>query len=172
MSQKGSSRGHFGIGAYRLKYDTNFGTLLRTAKVMGADYVFTINKRCRGQNSSVGHENHIPQFHFDTVEDFEAAMPEDAKIVGIEQSNHSRKLERFNHPNQAVYLLGAEDYGLVDEAKEVVDVEVEIPATNCLNVSVAGSVAIYDRILKESVNFETPSYMEKADLDTLFAEDI
>ena len=41
--------GYFGIGVMGLKYDDNYGTLLRTAQVFGADFIFIIGRRYKKQ---------------------------------------------------------------------------------------------------------------------------
>ena len=52
------------------------------------------------------------------------------------------------HPERAVYLLGSETDGLSPEALEHCADVVQIPGEFSLNVSVAGSIVLYDRLLK------------------------
>lgn len=49
---------------------------------------------------------------------------------------------------QACYLLGAEDNGLTKEAISKCQELVYLPGERSLNVAVAGSIVLYDRISK------------------------
>ena len=46
-------RGYVGIGIYNGKRTYNFGALVRTARVFGADFVFSVGHRNPGEASSV-----------------------------------------------------------------------------------------------------------------------
>jgi tRNA G18 (ribose-2'-O)-methylase SpoU len=67
--------------------------------------------------------------------------------VETKQPN-SVSLVSFDHPDRAIYLLGAEDRGLSQEALEISDHIVEIPTKYCLNVASTGSIILYDRLSK------------------------
>jgi tRNA G18 (ribose-2'-O)-methylase SpoU len=54
----------------------------------------------------------------------------------------------FKHPERCIYLLGAEDSGLTKEAINKCHEIIILPGTFCLNVSVAGSIVLFDRIQK------------------------
>lgn len=141
------NRGYTGIGIYKSKFKTNIGTLVRSARAFGADFCFTIGKRYRGEVSSVGHDDHIPIFHFSEYEEMLRCSPDNCKVIGIEISGDSTSLEHFSHPERAVYLLGAEDEGIPQRIMDRIDI-VSIPTDWCLNVSTAGSIALYDRKAK------------------------
>lgn len=156
-----SDRGYFSIGIYGVKYSVNIGTLIRSARSMGANSVYTIGKRYEGQASAVGHDKHIEMMHFEDYDDFRSSMApfrganigEGANIIAVE-TDSATTLPQLSHPEKAVYLLGAEDKGLPEHILEDVDRVVSIPSEWCLNVSVAGSIAMYDRILKERLGGE------------------
>ncbi len=138
------NRGYFGIGIYHTKTEYNIGTLWRSANIFGASFIFTIGKRYKAQNSdTLKTERHIPLYHYDTFEEFR--RPYDCQLVGIEQCDSSVNLATFNHPQRAIYLLGAEDHGLpkkiLDECQHVIHVDTK----TCLNVAVAGSIIMYER---------------------------
>lgn len=69
-------------------------------------------------------------------------------LVGVELTGEARPLEKFKHPRRCVYLLGAEDHGLSNAAIEKAHYLVKFRSTLSLNVSVAGSIVMYDRGLK------------------------
>lgn len=145
-------RGFCGIGIYRPKTEVNVGTLVRSARAFGADFVFTIGERYRRSPSAVKHERHLPVLHFESLEAFRDCMPrnDDTRIVAVEITEDSSSLPTFTHPERAIYLLGAEDDGLPPEALKGCNV-VEIPGKYCLNVGVAGSIVLYDRVAKSGV---------------------
>ena len=69
-------------------------------------------------------------------------------LVGVELAESAVPLETFKHPRRCVYLLGAEDHGLSNEAIEKSHHLVKFSSTLSLNVSVAGSIVMYDRRMK------------------------
>jgi dTMP kinase len=60
----------------------------------------------------------------------------------------AKNLKEANHPKRAVYVLGAEDYGIPEEIMKGYQ-KVFIDTTFCLNVAVAGSIVLYDRDYKK-----------------------
>ena len=113
-----STRGYVGIGVYGSKDETNIGTLVRTVHAMGGTFVFTVGRRYESQPSAVGQDRHIPILNFESVEALVDAMPSEARLICVELDASSRALHTFTHPEQAVYLLGAEDRGLPDSILE------------------------------------------------------
>jgi len=91
---------------------------------------------------------HIPTFIYKDFEDFNSHRPHDCKLVGIELMDTATPIKDFKHPKQACYLLGAEDNGLTKEAIAACQELVYLPGTRSLNVSVAGSIVLFDRIQK------------------------
>lgn len=142
-----TTRGYVGIGVYRSKFAVNVGTLVRSAHAMGGTFVYTVGRRYESEPSAVGQDRHIPALHFESVESLTAAIPDDATLVCIEVAPSARPLHSFVHPERAVYLLGAEDDGLPDDAVTA-HPTVEVPSEWPLNVATAGSVVLYDRLVK------------------------
>jgi len=148
------NRGYFGIGIYHIKNKVNIGTLWRSAYIYGASFVFTIGRRYEKQSSdTIKAYRHIPLWHFDDFEDFIKHSPYNTQIICIEITDNAYSLDNFCHPERAIYLLGAEDYGI---PKSILRgrIKVYIPTARqfCLNVAVAGSVVMYDRFVKEGEN--------------------
>lgn len=155
-------RGFCAVGVYQPKTGINVGTLWRTAHAMGADIIFTVQARfppeafknivaadrALGQPSDTPQTwRHMPYLRFDSVEDLRACMVT-ATLVGVELDPGSVPLAGFRHPERAVYLLGAEDHGLPRAVREQCGCLVQLPGAYCLNVAVAGSIALYDRTAK------------------------
>lgn len=143
-------RGYFGIGVWHPKTDVNVGTLWRSASSFGAAFIFTVGRRYKEQASDTGKSRlHTPLFHFDELDDLLAHLPHACPLVGLEEDDRSRDLRAFTHPERACYLLGAEDHGLpssvMDACHHVLQIE---GASMCLNVAVAGSIVLWDRVAR------------------------
>lgn len=151
-------RGFFGIGVYRPKNSTNLGTLLRSSKEFGASFIYTIEARCihnvtselvlQPSNTNKAHK-HIPFFAFPTLKEF--ILPSDCQLVGVELTPNALDIREFYHPTRACYILGAEDDGLSDEViGHCTGGLIHIPTPGPLNVAVAGSIIMYDRLIQQS----------------------
>lgn len=144
-------KGYFGIGCLNMKTSMNYGTLFRTAQVFGADFIFLIGSRFKPQPSDTQHSwKHIPTFIYDDFADFNKHRPYDCKLIGIEITESATLLSDFKHPKQACYLLGSEDNGLTKESLSACQEVIYLPGKRSLNVSVAGSIVLYDRISRKS----------------------
>jgi tRNA (guanosine-2'-O-)-methyltransferase len=142
-------QGFFGIGIQNGKTPENLGVLWRSAQNMGASFIFTIGNRYAKQacdtHKAVGA---MPYFHYETFDDFFNNLPKGARLVGVELDEKAVQLETFTHPRRCVYLLGAEDHGLSNTAIEKSHHLVKFKSELSLNVSVAGSIIMYDRQAK------------------------
>lgn len=77
------------------------------------------------------------------------ALPFACPLVAVECIEGATKLYKFEHPERAVYLLGPEDGSLPADALRQCHRTLVIPgASHCLNVSVAASIVMYDRVSK------------------------
>lgn len=148
ISRKRNARGYFGIGICYAKKEANIGTLMRSAYCFGANFIFTVGRRYTRQASDTVHcAKWLPCYHYENIAELRDKMPQDCMLIGIEQSDKSLDLGNYAHADRAVYLLGAEDHGLPEKDIAVCDEVIQIPGTSrCLNVSVAGSIVLYDRI--------------------------
>lgn len=145
------NRGYFAVGVYHPKTEANIGSLYRTAHLYGAAFVFTVGHRYQRQATDTPKTPlHTPLFHFATVDDLVEHLPHGAPLVGIELDPRGRSLPDYDHPDRAVYLLGAEDRGLPQHVIDQCHSIVEIPSVEpqSMNVAVAGSIVIYDRHVK------------------------
>lgn len=142
-------KGYFGIGCLNMKNSLNYGTLFRTAQILDADFVFLIGCRFKQQVSDTMKSwRHVPTFIYKDFADFNEHRPYECRLIGIEMVEEARKLSDFIHPKQACYLLGAEDDGLTDEAIGGCQEIIYLPGPRSMNVSVAGSIVLYDRFVK------------------------
>ena len=146
---KGMKKGYCGIGIFNPKTTINMGTLWRSAHLFGVDFIFTIGERYKRQpTDTLKSFRHVPLFNFKDWEDFIQHIPMKGEIVIVEQSE-SHQLGEFAHPKQAIYVLGAEDYGIPEKYwKGHLVVNIPTEQISSLNVAVAGSIVLYDRYIQ------------------------
>lgn len=143
-----SKRGYFGIGIWNYMHEVNIGTLFRSAYALGADFIYTIGRAYRKQSSdTVYSARHLPLMNYPSIDDFLAHLPKMARLISVEIAPNAFKLSTFVHPERAIYLLGSEGQTLPQRILEK-SLVVQIPSSVCLNVSVCGSIVLYDRISK------------------------
>jgi tRNA G18 (ribose-2'-O)-methylase SpoU len=141
--------GYYGIGVLNPKSSENWGTLYRTAQILDADFIFIIGARFKIQASdTMNSSKHIPLFEYKDFTDFNDHRPFGCKLIGIEITDKAIPIHKFIHPKQGCYLLGAEDYGLTEQAIEQCQEIVFLEGERSMNVSVAGSIVLYDRHVK------------------------
>ena len=145
-----ANRGYFGIGIINSKDEANIGTLWRSANIFGAQFIFTIGKRYpkKQATDTMQTPRHVPLFEYNTWDDFKNNIPRGCEIIAVELDEKSKPIENMKHPQQAIYLLGAEDKGIPLEILQDCTRIIQLPGEHCLNVSTAGSIIMYDRILK------------------------
>lgn len=144
---KNPDNGYVGIGIYNVKRTHNFGALIRTARVFGANFVFSVGSRNPREGSSIGSELTLPLFHFETLAAFVASIPVNARLVCVELTPGAQDIRSYQHPPRAVYLLGPEDGTLPSDLMRAHDTLI-LPGAYPLNVAMAGTVVLYDRALK------------------------
>ena len=142
-------RGYFGIGVYRPKCEDNVGTLWRSAYQLGAAFIFTIGRRYKPQSSdTLDTWKHIPLHNYGNWDSFMETVPTNAQVVLVETGG--RELTAYQHPQRALYVLGAEDDGFPSDIISRHKTVLTIPHTRIAsyNVAVAGSIVLYDRLVK------------------------
>ncbi len=143
------NRGYFEIGVWHPKTEQNIGTLWRSAYQLGASGIFTIGRRYQKQASDTCSTfKHVALRNYENLDELFAVLPYSAPLVAIEMGG--KPLEKFWHPERAVYLLGAEDHGLPDVVLSRCHMVVSL---NCVrvafyNVAVAGSIVMYHRLMQ------------------------
>ena len=149
-----NKKGYCAIGVYRGKTEHNIGTLWRSAFILGAAYIFTVENKYKKQSSDVVRAwSRIPLFHHKTFDDLLNNIPHDCRLVGVEIDDRAEWLHEFEHPKRAIYLLGAEDTGLPEEVKAKCHFLIKLPGNTSLNVGVTGSIVLHDRGTKVPTDF-------------------
>jgi tRNA G18 (ribose-2'-O)-methylase SpoU len=142
-------RGYFGIGVEGISKPANLGALLRTAHAFGASFVFTIGaafdaRRAADADTAASHES-VPLHVYPDLAHF--VLPEGCQLVGLELIDEAIDLPSFRHPTRAAYVLGAERASLSPALIRRCDFTVQIPGRFCVNLAVAGAIAMYDRMI-------------------------
>ncbi len=164
MNTRHNGRGYCGIGVYRPKSGVNVGTLWRSAQCLDARLIFTIQERfpeiartnMHAADPALGQRTdtmcatrHVPYMRFSDVAALRDAFPL-VEIVAVELADRAVDLVRFQHPERALYLLGAEDTGIPRAVLAQCDHVVQIDSWRCLNVAATGTVVQYDRNAKRA----------------------
>lgn len=142
-------KGYFAIGCEGISKPMNVGALMRTAHAFGASFCFTVAPNTDevdfGWSDTSSAAGTVPLYSYPDVASF--ALPKGAALVGIELMAESVELPSFRHPRQAVYVLGSERGGLSPEMTARCDHVVQIPTRFSLNLSLAGALVLYDRLI-------------------------
>jgi tRNA G18 (ribose-2'-O)-methylase SpoU len=142
-------RGYFGIGAESLSKPMNLGALQRTAHAFGAAFTFTVSAapkvRIMHHADTSKSDLHTPWYLWDSVRDMQ--LPRGCQLIGIELTDAAVDLPSFRHPLRAAYVLGGEARDLSQEMQARCTHIIRIPTRFCINVSLAGALVMYDRML-------------------------
>ena len=115
--------------------------------------VFIVGRRYKKQASdTVKAFRHIPLLRYDSWEQYFSNPVYSWEHIGIEILDGAEQLPLFKHPKSCVYLFGPEDGSLDPYARKRCRRLVSIPSRRCLNLAVAASVVMYDRIAKRGEN--------------------
>ena len=151
VSAISKDHGYFGIGIVNNSDEKNIGMLWRSAFIMGASFIFTVGKKYTPHGSDTTKTwTKIPLYHYKEMEDLKQNIPYSTKIIAVELSDNAEMIYSFQHPDQAIYLLGNEQIGLSKTIMDSCHATIKIPGERSLNVAVAGSIVMYDRLLKKT----------------------
>jgi len=143
------SRGWFGIGLEGVSKPGNAGAVFRTAHAFGAAFLFTVGEspglaatRIADTSDST---RHLPFYRWASADAM--ALPERARLVGVELVEGAIPLPSFRHPLQAAYVFGPERASLSRQMLARCDFVVRIPTRFAINLAVAAAIVMYDRLL-------------------------
>lgn len=149
---KKEGNGYFGIGILHCENEQNIGTLWRSAYILGASFIFTIDGKYKRQSTDVVKAwTKIPLYYYRDFDDFHSHLPHDCRIIAVEKDESAENIVGFEHPDRCVYLLGSESIGLGGEVLGRCHEKICLPGHYSLNVAVAGSIVMYDRHAKNSM---------------------
>ena len=146
LRQEYEAEGYYGIGVLHMQDEMNIGTLWRRAFILGASFIFTVDKKYKRQSSDVTRTwTKIPLYHYDSVDDLRQNLPLSTQLVGVELTEGAVELNDFKHPARAVYLLGSESVGLPPKVLDRCHSVISLPGAFSMNVSVTGSIVAHHR---------------------------
>ena len=126
------------------------GALLRTAHAFGAAFCFTLgagfDARAGRSADTSDTGAHVPLWRYPSLADM--TLPEGCVLVGVELSAEACDLPSFRHPLNAAYVLGPERSSLSPALLARCRHVVRIPTRFSLNLSVAGAIVLYDRMIQ------------------------
>ncbi|MCW9031966.1 MAG: TrmH family RNA methyltransferase [Gammaproteobacteria bacterium] len=82
----------------------------------------------------------------DVVDTF--TQEEDMKVVCVEFAENAIALPAYQHPENALYILGPEDGSITQDVIDKADDVVYIPTNGCMNIAATVNVVLYDRLMK------------------------
>ena len=142
-------RGYFAMGAEGISKPMNLGALMRTAHAFDASFVFSVNAADKVRQAYKSDTSktftHVPYYQWDAID--EMRFPKGCQLVGIELTEDALDLPSFRHPLNAAYVLGRERGDLTPQMLERCQHVVKIPTKFCINVSLAGALVMYDRVM-------------------------
>lgn len=152
--------------AHNMRSINNVGSLLRTAEGLGVSKVYLtgytphpkylgdprlphialkqtkdITKTALGANETLNWE-----YVEDVAMVIDNLKSADYKVVGLEQSDNSTALPRFEVPDKVVLILGEEVAGIAEDIMKLCDQFIEIPmfgSKESFNVVQAAAMAMY-----------------------------
>jgi len=142
-------RGYFGIGIEGVHKPMNLGALLRTAHAFSAAFSFTIAAAYERDAGNLADTSDaagsLPLYEYPDLESF--WLPQGCQLVGVEIVEEAIELPSFRHPLNAAYVLGPERGGLSAELIARCAHVVKIPTRFSINLSLAGALVMYDRLV-------------------------
>lgn len=139
------------------KFDRNIGTIARTGELCGLDQLIITSydrlRRSRSHATDTAHSfQRIGQFSTTDAENVIAEHKDIGfVIVAIELSTTATPLPEFNHPDNVLFVLGAEDVGVKQSVLDLCDIHVTIPANKpwSHNVAEAATIVLYDNFVNQ-----------------------
>jgi tRNA G18 (ribose-2'-O)-methylase SpoU len=136
------------VGTESVSKAMNLGALMRTAHAFGAAGIFLVDThhtaRAAFADTSRA-DQQLPVYEFASVADL--VLPKGTALVGVELVEDAVALPSFRHPLNAAYVFGSERGVLSRDMLTRCAQVVRIPTRFCLNLSIAGAIVMYDRLL-------------------------
>lgn len=140
-------RGFFGICTINTKTSHNIGTLWRSANIFGAAFLSTVGRRYKKQAAdTLNTPAHVPLYEYKSFDELQ--IPKGTQLIGVEITPDAIPIREFKHPERAIYILGPEDGSIPNEILSKCQAVIKLPGNSCLNLATAGSLVMYDRIVR------------------------
>jgi|SRR5271156_4098437 len=139
-------RGYSCVALDNIKDRNNVGGALRASHVYGVDLLVLAGRRySHVPADTTKAERSIPLLEVDDVFD---VIPRNCVPVAVDLIEGAIPLPKYQHPERAFYIFGAEDQTLgkriTDRCRDVI----YVPTQFCMNLAATVNVILYDRLCK------------------------
>ncbi len=137
------------IGLINPKSPSNVGSVMRAAGCYQADAVFYTGQRyARAAKFNTDTKSINKKIPLTGIENIIAAKTAQMKVVCVDLVEGAIPLPEYQHPEQALYILGPEDGSIEQSIIDQADDVVYVPTIGCMNLAATTNVLLYDRMAK------------------------
>lgn len=135
------------IAIENLGHDFNIGSIVRSANALGVSRVHIIGRKRWNRRGAMVTDRYMCVDHFETVSQFlQDVATRNLEIIGIDNIEGSRPLEKAALPPNAVLVFGEESSGLSPQMAQACSQILHITqsgSTRSMNVGHAAAVAMW-----------------------------
>lgn len=154
------------VGLTNPKSPSNVGAVMRAAGCYGVnEVIYTGQRYQQAAKFSTDTKNISQLIPLTPVESLISDKVKDVEIVCVELVEGATPLPLFNHPENALYILGPEDGSISQKVVDQADHVVYVPTIGCMNLAATVNVVLYDRLAKSN-NFVASDELIKQSRDT------
>lgn len=147
--------------------ETNVGGLVRTASAAALKEIVIVGRKKWNKGAATGAHSRIKVIKMRTSDEFVGYCRENNyNIVSVEIGEDSNNIFEYKYPENTMLVIGNEGTGVPKKILDNSVSRVYIPqygGVECLNASIAGSIAIYDWVRKNNSCFELNTIERKFD---------
>lgn len=142
-----TDRGYVGLAITQGYIPHNLSCLMRSALIFDVSFVVIIGGRYkRFRADTVCAKKHIPFFEIEDESKLDQYVPSNCEKVAVEMCENATDVREFKWPERSLLILGPEDGDISPGLLSTCKHKIVIPGKYCLNVAVAGSIVLYDRL--------------------------
>ncbi|MDT0602422.1 RNA methyltransferase [Thalassotalea sp. W431] len=154
------------VGLTNPKSPSNVGAVMRAAGCYGVnEVIYTGQRYQQAAKFSTDTKNISQQIPLTPVESLISNKDENVEVVCVELVEGATPLPLFEHPRNALYILGPEDGSISQKLVDEADHVVYIPTKGCMNLAATVNVVLYDRLAK-SEHLDISNELIKQSRDT------
>ncbi len=138
------------IGLTDPKSPSNVGAVMRAAGCYKADQVLYTGERYeKAARFHTDTKNVSARIPLEQVDNFIDYKKDGRKLVCVDLVEGAIALPDFVHPDEAIYVFGAEDSSVSQQLVDNADAVVYVPTIGCMNLAASVNVLLYDRLAKQ-----------------------
>lgn len=137
------------------KFSANTGTMARNAELLGFSKMYVSQHQRTGKKvgatDTAKSFRRIGEFIDDDMQLIKDHKESGYTVLAVELDNDAQDVSTFDHPDNALYIIGSEDKGLSQDILDTVDKTLVIPAEKpwSYNAADAAAIVMYDRYVKK-----------------------